>query len=740
MVRSWQRIFKLLIILIPVLSTILLFGKDTSADQNHNHFIHDHIAPVPALIAQAAQQAAVARSPVSFFDRIAASASAAPAAAPADVGQWSNVIDWPLVAVHTALLPDQKVLMFDAWEFGAAPSARLWDPNTQNFISVPNTTSGLFCAGQVMLADGRQLLAGGHNGAAYGINHTNIFNWQTDSWLRVGNMNFDRWYPTTIMLGDGRIMALGGQEDPDTYVHIPEVFDPATNSWTRWDSATIPVGNYPYIFLMPNGKVFNIAGNNGYSSILDVGSQTWTNIGVSPLFYVNAVMYRPGQLMMVGGASDVGRSTYVIDLNQASPAWRQTAQANNARFLNNLVSLPDGKVLSVGGSTILSLVSTSGVLQSEMWDPDTETWTPLTPMQTPRLYHSTALLLPDGRVLVAGGGRLAPAVDYPNAEIYSPPYLFNGARPTITSAPSSTTYGANMTVNTPDAAAISSVSFVRLSSVTHAINTDQRYIPLTFTQGQNSLTVQAPTNANIAPPGYYMLFILNGNGVPSVAKIVQIGGQSQPGPTATPTNTPIFTATPSYTPTPTATFTPTPVPGGSQTISAQINTSSDDVNEVNGSLNATSSSLWIGNADSPTTSFAGLRFNNLAIPRGASITAARLEFYSVQSQWLTINFQLAAEAADSSATFSAASRPSQRPLTTARVNHASNLLWAATTWYPSEDVSALITEVINRPGWQSGNSLAFILRGTGGAWGRKFLSSLEANPALAVRLVVTFTT
>jgi hypothetical protein len=133
------------------------------------------------------------------------------------------------------------------------------------------------------------------------------------------------------------------------------------------------------------------------------------------------------------------------------------------------------------------------------------------------------MLLPDGRVLSAGGGQNSPAVDYPTAQVYSPPYLFKGARPAITSGPSATTYGGTMVVQTPDAGTIGSVSFIRLSSVTHTDNMDQRYIPLSYTAGAGSLTVQSPANANIAPPGYYMLFIVNTNGVPSVAQIVKIG-------------------------------------------------------------------------------------------------------------------------------------------------------------------------------------------------------------------------
>ena len=136
---------------------------------------------------------------------------------------------------------------------------------------------------------------------------------------------------------------------------------------------------------------------------------------------------------------------------------------------------------------------------------------------TYRGYHSTALLLPDGRVLSAGG-----EITGASAEIYSPPYLFNGPRPTITSVGSTVTYGQTFTVTTPDAASISQVTFIRLPSVTHAFNQNGRLIHLQFTQVSGGLQVTAPANGNLAPPGHYMLFLVNSNGVPSVASIIQI--------------------------------------------------------------------------------------------------------------------------------------------------------------------------------------------------------------------------
>jgi hypothetical protein len=188
--------------------------------------------------------------------------------------------------------------------------------------------------------------------------------------------------------------------------------------------------------------------------------------------------------------------------------------------------LPDGTVLATGGGPDTNAVGVdNAVLAAELWSPVTETWTTLASMSRPRLYHSNALLLPDARVLILGGGRFnggdAPT-DQKSSEIFSPPYLFKGPRPVIASAPSATTYGTNISVQTPDAASIGSVVLMKLGTVTHSFNTNQRIVPLAFTAGSGTLSVQTPANANLAPPGHYMLFILNTNGVPSVASIVQL--------------------------------------------------------------------------------------------------------------------------------------------------------------------------------------------------------------------------
>src|SRR6266513_3253535 len=236
-------------------------------------------------------------------------------------------------------------------------------------------------------------------------------------------------------------------------------------------------------------------------------------------------MYDDGKVLVMGGVDPPTSAAEVIDLNAATPAWRPVGSMAFARRHLNATLLPDGKVLVTGGTSGPGFNNdTTPVFAAEMWDPATESWTTMASAQAPRLYQSAALLLPDGRVLTTGGD------DITQVELYSPPYLFAGARPTISSAPAAVSLGQSFFVETPDAANIAKVRWIRLGSVTHAFNMNQRINSLSFSQAPGGLNVVSPSNPNLAPPGHYLLFILNANGVPSIAKIVQLGGSTAPAP------------------------------------------------------------------------------------------------------------------------------------------------------------------------------------------------------------------
>jgi chitodextrinase len=469
--------------------------------------------------------------------------SAAVTATPDQVGQWSAPASWPIVAVHMSLDPDGRVLAWDG--FADAPnSERIWDPASGTFLPVAYGRN-LFCAGHVGLADGRTLILGGHITADNGLADTTIFDSTNNTWFRGPDMSVGRWYPTATLLPDGRTLVFSGDNivqdrpgvDPpfeDASVNsLPEIYNPKTNTWTDLASSTMTSPLYPFMFVLSDGRIFN-AGPDKTSHFLTPGSWTWSNGPTSTFDGMSAVMYRPDKIMKSGSWADpdfkgsklynATSQTAVIDLSQPSPTWRSTAPMHFARAYHNLTLLPDGTVFTSGGESASDGVDLSkAVLPAEIWNPDTETWTQVASLQNGREYHSTALLLPDGRVLMAGGGQLpnSGATNQTNAEIYSPPYLFKGARPTITSAPTTFQYGTNFTITTPNAASIAKVALIRTPSVTHAFDQNQRYVPLTFTQGSGQLTVTAPANARVAPPGDYMLFILDGNGIPSVAKITR---------------------------------------------------------------------------------------------------------------------------------------------------------------------------------------------------------------------------
>jgi hypothetical protein len=462
----------------------------------------------------------------------------------AAVGQWGPVMNWPLVAINVSLTKTGQVLMWDGGpDCIGSSSARLWDPATNTFTSVPNPDpfddNDIFCSGMAMLPDGRLLVAGGHDCTErlLGTPATNIFDPVTRQWTRGPDMHYARWYPTVTALADGRVLVTSGSDvGNNTWIPIPEVYDPVTNAWTELRGASQMIPNYPYMFGLPDGRVLVAGSDEGIipTRALNLATQTWDMIDPDPVDGGSAVQYAPGKILKAGSSyladfgtwmSDPSANTaYVLDTTQASPAWRPTGSMANPRTHLDLTVLPDGSVLATGGDRHLGGNDAStAVFPAELWSPVTGTWTTLASMQTPREYHSTALLLPDGRVLVAGGGRNYVNVNaFLSAEIYSPPYLFRGARPTVSSAPETMAYGGSFFVGTPDASNIASVSLVRTGSVTHSIDMDQRYVPLSFTRAAGGLTVQAPADANLAPPGTYMLFIVDANGVPSVAPFTRL--------------------------------------------------------------------------------------------------------------------------------------------------------------------------------------------------------------------------
>lgn len=484
----------------------------------------------------------------------------------AQIGQWGQLMDWPLVAVHTTLLPTGKIVLWDAWEYGTT-TAKVYDPKTNTFTDA-SVEDQLFCSAHAMLADGKVLVSGGHNGGETGIKSTYTFDPTTNGWTKKADMHAARWYATNTTLGDGRILALSGQITPNVWNDTPEIFDSNTNSWTALAVSTSSLHDKQYHlpFLLPNGTIYSLAVSQGTTHILNVQNQTWTDsIGI-PMRFGSAAMYKPGKILYSGGSNSYSGSqsqpiTYVVDMNQQTPSFRQVASMAYPRYQHNLTILPDGSVLAVGGSDILDQQSQTGVRPAEIWDPTTETWTTVASMQDLRMYHSTALLLPDGRVLSAGGGRLNSATNYLTAQIYSPPYLFKGTRPTISSAPQSADYNTDITVQSPQAQDITKVTFIPLASVTHTVDFNQRYLELNFTKNGTNLIVKTPGSGNLAPPGYYMLFAVNSQGIPSEAAITRLGG-SQPSPT--PTLTPSPSPSPSPSPTPSPSVSPSPTPSGTQ--------------------------------------------------------------------------------------------------------------------------------------------------------------------------------
>jgi hypothetical protein len=471
----------------------------------------------------------------------------APALKPSVGGQWSAVYDWPLVAIHAALLPNGNVLAWDATPDDAdddphttdnfTTRVTLWDPISNTHRATNNDTdTDLFCAGSAHLWDGRILFAGGdsgRDGANGPLSNSNIYNPLTNTWHRTEDMNAPRWYSSVATLANGEMLTFGGSYYPNP---VGEVFQ--FNQTWRPLSGGLPIeisGDYQWLQQTPEGSVIFFGPENLVADIETDGAGRYTPLSTRDNLalrdYGSYAMYDVGKILVSGGA-DGQKSAIVIDT--ASRQVRDTTPMSIGRRQHNLTILADGSVLSSGGNSdgTRYFSPTAGVFTPELWDPATEQWTELNPMQADRQYHSIALLLKDGRVLSAGGGICgdcyAAGYEERNGEVYSPPYLFNedgtlSDRPQLAAVPSQVNYAQRISLNINTEGSIEKAHLIKLGSVTHSENQDQRLVPLSFQASSNSISFTMPADRAVAPPGHYLLFVVNSNGVPSTGSIVKLG-------------------------------------------------------------------------------------------------------------------------------------------------------------------------------------------------------------------------
>jgi Domain of unknown function (DUF1929)/Glyoxal oxidase N-terminus/PKD domain len=459
----------------------------------------------------------------------------------AQTGQWQTLpYTMPINPVHTALLYNGKVLIVSGSGNVAGNTnyqAALWDPQAGTITTQP-VAWDMFCNGMVVLPDGRPFVMGGtlQYDPFHGELNTATYDPATNAFTNQQTMAHGRWYPTGTVLGDGRTMIFSGlNETGGTNTSVE--FYSASSGWSAAFAAPWTPPLYPRMHVLPNGNVFYSGATTG-SSIFNPSTHTWTTnvaftnysgtrtYGSSVLFPLTPANNYTPKVIIMGGGNPSTNTTETIDLSVATPKWVNGPNMSQPRIEMNATLLPSGKILALGGSLNDEDTNTAS-LNADLYDPATNTFSSAGALVYARLYHSVSLLLPDATVWVAGGNPQRGTYE-PHMEVYTPQYLLNAdgtaaTRPTIAGTSSTVIgYGGAFQVQTPDAANISNAVLMRNGAVTHAFDMDQRYVGLSFTAGAGVLNVTGPPNGNIAPPGYYMLFILNSAGVPSVATIVQV--------------------------------------------------------------------------------------------------------------------------------------------------------------------------------------------------------------------------
>jgi hypothetical protein len=488
-------------------------------------------------------------------------------ATPANIGSWTKPTPLGAIAIHAALMYTGQVLMWYSDQpigSGTGSVAVVWDPTKKTVtpVNVPFPYD-VFCAGIIELPNGRVMTLGGKNdsygtGSDAGISVTLQYIPYSNTWVQSAPMNYARWYPSDVELPNGNVIVASGENNNATHlVFQMEEYNPTSNAWSvlPYTANTSSTTNfYPHLILLPTGNVF-MAGMVQTNLMFNPTTNAWSTSPAKGSIWERVYggnVLLPGleRVLAVGGrqeSDETGSATNSIswiDFSQPTPAWvdgcgtlgstsptgcipesQGGPQAmDKIRENENLVLLPDGTVMAEGGGQGGGKYS-NPVYYPDDFNPVTNTWASRTTgdwasQEVQRTYHSTAILLPDGRVMSAGSDWGSTPETF---EVFSPPYLnTGGARPTITNVPTSINYGQQFTITTPDAATITRVALIKVASCTHATRFDERFVDLSFSIGNGQITATAPASGNQAPPGYYMVDILNSSGVPAVMKFVLV--------------------------------------------------------------------------------------------------------------------------------------------------------------------------------------------------------------------------
>ncbi len=452
-------------------------------------------------------------------------------------GHWGRQWCWGIIATHDQLLPTTGELLY--WD--RLGNVAGWSPTTEQSRPVVGPGYDLFCAGHALLPDGTLLAAGGHDdplGASpghdgVGVDNLSVFDPAgAQPWRALPAMSASRWYPTVTALSDGRALVISGSLDINYAPNLlPEVYDPALGVLRpltgATDAAPHGVQLYPFMFALPGAKVAKV-GPDADAWLLDTsGAGAWTAGPVSPggllRDYGSAVLINHTALVFGGGGLDPAgppptKRVSSVDLGASPWVWSEHPPMTIGRRQHNATLLPDGRVLITGGSSAPGFTAMSGAATpAEVFDG--KAWTLLPAAAVMRLYHSSALLLPDGRVIAAGGGEGGGLTSIQNnAEVYYPDYWFK-PRPALLGAPAEVVYDQPFTLSS--SATIARITAIRVASVTHSFDQNQRFVEIPFQRTPDGVRATVASDGWV-PPGHYLLFVLDPDDVPSRGAIVRI--------------------------------------------------------------------------------------------------------------------------------------------------------------------------------------------------------------------------